>query len=222
MIGGVRSSAAGSRGTARHRRRPGRPAPRCRRAPEGHPWEAADVAKERSHDRHPLRSANSCGPARCLRSSLLVGTAVEAARQRCGSGTVPACFRWTIGALFGRPKREKPSGFYRVFGPWTAGAGASFYPARSSLMPSLTGRTSVRSSVNAAGNAATSAAIIFFQSSRRASLSCTGYCSRPGRSKSSRCNDWRRCDPSPHAPILPAHQNRNRRLSLRLVVARRL
>ena len=32
----------------------------------------------------------------------------EAARQRCGSGTVPACFRWTIGALFGRPKREKP------------------------------------------------------------------------------------------------------------------
>jgi hypothetical protein len=30
---------------------------------------------------------------------------------RCGSGAVPACFRWTIGALFGRPKREKPCGF---------------------------------------------------------------------------------------------------------------
>jgi hypothetical protein len=30
------------------------------------------------------------------------GTVAEAARQRCGSDTVPACFRWTIGALFGR------------------------------------------------------------------------------------------------------------------------
>jgi hypothetical protein len=29
-----------------------------------------------------------------------------------GSGTVRACFRWTIGALFGRSKREKPGGFY--------------------------------------------------------------------------------------------------------------
>jgi hypothetical protein len=44
--------------------------------------------------------------------------------QRCGSGTVPACFRWTIGALFGRLKREKPCGFCRVFGPWTAVAEA--------------------------------------------------------------------------------------------------
>ena len=55
------------------------------------------------------------------------GTVAEAARQRCGSGTVPACFRWTIGALFGRSKREKPGGFCRVFGPWTAGAEAHLF-----------------------------------------------------------------------------------------------
>jgi hypothetical protein len=48
-------------------------------------------------------------------------------RQRCGSGTVQVCFRWTIGALFGRPKREKPRGICRVFGSWTAGAGGSFF-----------------------------------------------------------------------------------------------
>jgi hypothetical protein len=43
--------------------------------------------------------------------------AQKAARQRCGSGTVPACFRWTIGALFGRSKREKSCGFCTVFRP---------------------------------------------------------------------------------------------------------
>ena len=37
----------------------------------------------------------------------ILALVAEAARQRCGSGTVPACFRWTIGALFGRPKRER-------------------------------------------------------------------------------------------------------------------
>jgi hypothetical protein len=51
----------------------------------------------------------------------------EAARQRCGSGTVPACFRWTIGGLFGRPKREKPCGFCRVLGPLTAGIEARLF-----------------------------------------------------------------------------------------------
>jgi hypothetical protein len=51
----------------------------------------------------------------------------QAARQRCRSGTVPACFRWTIGALFGRPKREKPRGFCRVFGPLTAGTEAHLF-----------------------------------------------------------------------------------------------
>jgi hypothetical protein len=56
----------------------------------------------------------------------ILALVTEAARQRCGSGTVPACFRWTIGALFGRPKREKPCGFCRVFGPLTAGTEAHF------------------------------------------------------------------------------------------------
>src|SRR5271168_183224 len=55
------------------------------------------------------------------------GTVAEAARQQCGSGTVPACFRWTIGALFSRSKREKPYGFCRVFDPRTAGAEAHFF-----------------------------------------------------------------------------------------------
>src|ERR1700730_278734 len=51
----------------------------------------------------------------------------EAARQRCGNATLPACFPWAIGALFDRPKLEEPNEFCRVFGPWTAGAGTSFF-----------------------------------------------------------------------------------------------
>ena len=43
-----------------------------------------------------------------LQAEAIRQAAEDAARQRCGSGTVPACFRWTIGALFSRPKREKP------------------------------------------------------------------------------------------------------------------
>ena len=63
------------------------------------------------------RSARRSSRARTFRLSSIVWRVItmrtpalvaEAARQRCGSGTVPACFRWTIGALFGRPKREKP------------------------------------------------------------------------------------------------------------------
>jgi hypothetical protein len=63
----------------------------------------------------------------------------EAARQRCGSGTVPACFRGTIGGLFGRPKREKPCGFCRVFGPLTAGIEARLF-----LGPPIEGRDNVQ------------------------------------------------------------------------------
>jgi hypothetical protein len=79
---------------------------------------AAD--RQALHGRPPARMARSArrsSRARTFRLSSIVWRVItmrtpalvaEAARQRCGSGTVPACFRWTIGALFGRPKREKP------------------------------------------------------------------------------------------------------------------
>src|ERR1700674_5263591 len=63
----------------------------------------------------------------------IAAVSAEAARQRCGNATVPACFPWTIGALFDRPKREEPSEFCRVFGPWTAGAGTSFFSRMASF-----------------------------------------------------------------------------------------
>jgi hypothetical protein len=66
------------------------------------------------------------GPDASHTQNSIAAVSAEAARQRCGNATVPACFPWTIGALFDRPKREEPSEFCRVFGPWTAGAGTSF------------------------------------------------------------------------------------------------
>jgi hypothetical protein len=67
--------------------------------------------------------------------------------QRCGSGTVPACFRWTIGALFGRLKREKPCGFCRVFGPWTAVAEAHLFFTAERRRSRTAGLPSVRRSI---------------------------------------------------------------------------
>jgi hypothetical protein len=61
------------------------------------------------------------GPDASHTQNSIAAVSAEAARQRCGNATVPACFPWTIGALFDRPKREEPSEFCRVFGPWTAG-----------------------------------------------------------------------------------------------------
>ena len=67
------------------------------------------------------------GPDASHTQNSIAAVSAEAARQRCGNATVPACFPWTIGALFDRPKREEPSEFCRVFGPWTAGAGTTFF-----------------------------------------------------------------------------------------------
>jgi hypothetical protein len=63
------------------------------------------------------------GPDASHTQNSIAAVSAEAARQRCGNATVPACFPWTIAALFDRPKREEPSEFCRVFGPWTAGDG---------------------------------------------------------------------------------------------------
>jgi hypothetical protein len=73
------------------------------------------------------------GPDASHTQNSIAAVSAEAARQRCGNATVPACFPWTIGALFDRPKREEPSEFCRVFRPmdgrrWHIIAGGCLLP----------------------------------------------------------------------------------------------
>ena len=58
---------------------------------------------------HPAATARALVTALDVASTWPRRNGGKSGTQRCGSGTVPACFRWTIGALFGRSKREEPA-----------------------------------------------------------------------------------------------------------------